>query len=263
MTAAVRIGPASALRQSLALAGRGVVRIRKNPDTLLDVTVQPILMLLLFSFLFSGAIADGDHAGYLQQLVPGLMVFGTLYVSVGTGVALCTDVAKGVFDRFRSLPIARSAPLAGAVLGDVVRYLIAVLVLLVVGVVLGFRVQTGPLPVVAAMALMVAFGLCLCWVSVLVGLLVRSPAAVPGLLFAVIMPLSFGSSVFVPAATMPDWLRVWAEVNVVTLLSEVNRGLLVTGTVPGGALLGALMWMAGFVLVFFPLAARAYRRRLT
>ncbi|MET0236187.1 MAG: ABC transporter permease [Kibdelosporangium sp.] len=261
-TAPQRIGPLEAASHILALAARNVSKIRKNPDTLLDVTIQPLLMLVMFTFLFGGAIAGGDRGAYLQELVPGLMVFSTLFVSVGTGVALCTDIQKGVFDRFRSMPIARSAPLAGTVLGDVVRYLIAGLILLGFGVLLGFRVQTGLAQVLFTLVLMITFGLCVCWVSVLVGMLVRTPSAVPGLLIAVILPLSFGSNVFVPAQTLPGWLRTWVEINPVTLLTEVSRSLLVSGSPIGGPLLGALAWMAGFVAVFFPLSMRAYRRRL-
>jgi oleandomycin transport system permease protein len=257
-----RIGPLQAAGHILALAARNISKIRKNPDTLLDVTIQPLLMLVMFTFLFGGAISGGDRGAYLQELVPGLLVFSTLFVSVGTGVALCTDIQKGVFDRFRSMPIARSAPLAGTVVGDVVRYLIAGLILLGFGMVLGFRVQTGPLEVLLTLALMIAFGLSVCWISVLVGMVVRTPGAVPGVLIGVIMPLSFGSNVFVPSDTLPGWLRTWVEINPVTLLTDVSRGLMVGEGSIGGPLLGALAWMAGFVLVFFPLSMRAYRRRL-
>jgi oleandomycin transport system permease protein len=190
------------------------------------------------------------------------MVQTTLFASLGTGVALCTDISKGVFDRFRSLPIARSAPLLGAVFGDVIRYAVSLVIMLAFGALLGFRIHTDPLSTVLDLLLMIAFGLCLCWVSVLVGLLVKSPQAVPGALVAFILPLTFASNVFVPTSTLPGWLQAFTDVNPVTLLTEVNRGLLNGGPV-SGPLFGALAWMVGFVVVFYPLAMRVYRRRMS
>jgi oleandomycin transport system permease protein len=255
------IGPGRTLRHGVTLAGRSIRKIRKNPEQLVDVTIQPILMLVMFTFLFGGAIGGGDRTAYLQLLLPGLMVQTTLFASLGTGVALCTDISKGVFDRFRSMPIARSAPLLGAVFGDVVRYAVSLVIMLVFGTILGFRIHTDPLSTLLDMVLMIAFGLCLCWVSVLVGMVVKSPQAVPGALIAFILPLTFASNVFVPTSTLPGWLQAFTDVNPVTLLTEVNRGLLNGGPV-AGPLGGALLWMAGFVVVFYPLAMRAYRRRL-
>ena len=160
----------------------------------------------MFVYLFGGALKGNTH-DYLQVLLPGLMVQNIAFASMGTGYSLNTDITKGVFDRFRSMPIARSAPLVGAVLGDIVRYLVAMAVLLVTfAVILGFRVHTDPVSFLIAVALMVVFGLCLCWVSVLVGMLVKSPQAVPGTLVAFMMPLTFGSNVFVDPSTMPGWL---------------------------------------------------------
>jgi oleandomycin transport system permease protein len=260
-TPGLRIGPLRTIRHGLTLAGRSIRKIRKNPEQLIDVTIQPILMLVMFTFLFGGAIGGGDRGAYLQLLLPGLMVQNMLFASLGTGVALCTDIQKGVFDRFRSLPIARSAPLLGAVFGDVLRYAITLVIMLVFGVVLGFRIHTDPLSTVLDMLLMIAFGLCLCWVSVLVGLLVKSPQAVPGVLIAFILPLTFASNVFVPTSTLPSWLQAFTDVQPVTLLTEVNRGLLNGGDV-SGPLTGALAWMVGFVVVFYPLAMRTYKRRL-
>ena len=255
-----RRGPIDALRDSLILAGRNIVKIRKNPETLLDVTLQPILFLFMFVYLFGGAIAGDTHA-YLQLLMPGLMVQNIAFASLGTGTGLNTDITKGVFDRFRSMPIARSAPLVGAVLGDIVRYLVAMAVLVVTAVILGFRVHTDPGSFLLVIALMVVFGLCLCWVSVFVGMLVKSPQAVPGVMVAFIMPLTFGSNVFVQTSTMPGWLRAWADISPVSLMANALRGLMNGGAV-AGPLAGALAWMAGAVIVFFPLATWAYRRRV-
>lgn len=265
MTAAVlapprHVSPAKAVQHGLSLAWRGVLKIRKNPEQLIDVTLQPILFLVLFVYLFGGAVA-GSTGAYLQNLAPGLLVQNTIMASLSAGVALNTDVSKGVFDRFRSMPIARSAPLVGAVLADVVRYLVAITVLLVMATIMGFRVHTDPLSVLGAVALMVVAGLCFCWVAVFVGMLVENPGSVQGIMIAVIFPLTFGSNVFVPSTTMPGWLHAWSDISPVSLLADATRGLLVGGPI-AGPLLGALAWMAGVVLVFFPLAMRAYRRRV-
>ncbi|MFD4195755.1 ABC transporter permease [Amycolatopsis thermoflava] len=255
-----RISPGKALQDGFTLAWRGVLKIRKNPEQLADVTLQPILFLLMFGYLFGGAIA-GSTSAYLQVLVPGLMVQNTVFASMATGTSLNTDVTKGVFDRFRSMPIARSAPLIGAVVSDVVRYAVALAVLLVAGTVMGYRLHTDPGSLVVGVALMLLAGLCFCWIAVFVGMLMRSPGAVQGVMVAVMMPITFGSNVFVPSDTMPGWLRAWSDISPVSLLTEAMRGLLNGGPV-AGPLLGALAWMAGIVAVFFPLAMRAYRRRV-
>ncbi|GLY68548.1 ABC transporter permease [Amycolatopsis taiwanensis] len=265
MTAAIvdlprRISPAKAVQHGFSLAWRGALKIRKNPEQLLDVTVQPILFLVMFVYLFGGAIAGGT-GDYLQALTPGLMVQNIIMASMSAGVALNTDVSKGVFDRFRSLPIARSAPLVGAVLADLVRYAVALGVLLIMATIMGFRIHTNPLAALAACATMVLAGLCFCWMSVFVGMLMRTPTAVQGTMIAFVMPLTFGSNVFVPASTMPGWLRAWSDINPVSLLADAMRGLLTGGPVTG-PLLGGFAWMAGIVVVFFPLAMRAYRRRV-
>ncbi|PWW65873.1 ABC transporter permease [Actinokineospora spheciospongiae] len=254
------ISPGLALRHGFALAGRSITKTRKNPESLLDVTLQPIIFLLLFVYLFGGALA-GSPEQYLQLLLPGLMVQNIAFASLGTGMALCTDISKGVFDRFRSMPIARSAPLVGAVLGDVVRFVVTLAVLIVFAVILGFRVQTDPGRFLVAVVLMILFGLCLCWVSVFVGMLVKSPQAVPGTLVAFILPLTFGSNVFVSAETMPGWLRGWVEINPVSHLTNAARGLLLGGEWVGDAV-WAFVWGVAIAAVFFPLALRAYRRRV-
>ncbi|GAA3026030.1 ABC transporter permease [Actinokineospora globicatena] len=254
------ISPGSALRHGFTLAGRAVTKVRKNPESLLDVTLQPIIFLLLFVYLFGGAI-QGSTDAYLQVLLPGLMVQNIAFASLGTGMALNTDITKGVFDRFRSMPIARSAPLIGAVLGDVVRFVVTLTVLFTVAVIMGFRVQTDPGRFLIAIALLIAFGLCLCWVSVFVGMLVKSPQAVPGTLVAFIFPLTFGSNVFVPSDSLPGWLQVWVDINPVTHLANAARGLLLGGDWVGDA--GwAFLWGIGIAAVFFPLALRAYRKRV-
>jgi oleandomycin transport system permease protein len=252
-------GPLRLLRHSVVLAKRGLIKTTRTPEALIDVTLQPVIFLLLFVYLFGGAIAGSQHE-YLQYVLPGLLVQSLLFGSIAIGVNLNTDIDKGVFDRFRSLPIARSAPLIGAVLSDVVRYVILSVVLVGTGYVMGFRIGTNPLELVAACLLGIAFALCLCWVSVVVGLVARSSGAVQGILFLVMFPMTFGSNVFVPTSTLPGWLQTFVEVNPATHLTSAVRGLMNGGEVLS-PVLWSLAWMAAFLVVFFPLALRAYRRR--
>ncbi|ANZ41096.1 ABC transporter [Lentzea guizhouensis] len=248
------------VRHGFSLAWRGILKIRKNPEQLMDVTLAPIVFLLMFTYLFGGALAGSTDA-YLQMLVPGIMVMNLLQGSMTAGVQLNTDASKGVFDRFRAMPIARSAPLVGAVLADVVRYVVCILVLLVVATIMGYRVQTGPVELLVAVVLGIAFALCFCWASVFVGMLLKTPQAVQGMMFVLIMPLTFGSNVFVGTSTMPGWLKAWADISPVTLMSDTLRGLM-NGGAYAGPLFGSLIWMVGAVAVFFPLAMWAYRRRV-
>lgn len=253
------VGWGSAVGHSLTLAGRNIRYIVRSPATLVDTIIQPVLFLVVFVFLFGGEVA-GDWQTYLQTLVPGLMVQITLYASVGTGLALNTDIAKGVFDRFRSLPIARSAPLVGAVLGDVVRYALALTVLLGLAFAFGFRVRTDPLSVLLAVLLVIGFGLTLCWLSVLIGMVAESPQAVPGIAMSLVLPLTFGSNIFASPDTMPGWLQAWIEINPVSHFVDASRGLML-----GGEVAGPVMWslgsMAVILAVLFPLAVRAYAKR--
>jgi oleandomycin transport system permease protein len=254
------ISPAKGAQHALSLAWRGILKIRKNPEQLADVTLMPIIFLLIFTYLFGNALG-GSITNYLQTLVPGVIVMNILQASLSVGVQLNTDVNKGVFDRFRSMPIARSAPLIGAVLADVVRYLVCLTVLMIVATIMGYRLGTDPGQFVVAILLVVAFGLSFCWASVFVGMLMKTPGAAQGLMFVFIMPLTFGSNVFVSTATMPGWLAAWADISPVSLMANALRGLMNGGPV-AGPLGGALAWMAGLILVFFPLATWAYRRRV-
>ncbi|XVU29090.1 ABC transporter permease [Actinoplanes sp. CA-054009] len=250
---------AALARHSVALARRSLIKTIRTPEALIDVTLQPVIFLLLFVYLFGGAIA-GDRHDYLQLLLPGLLAQSLAMGGIALGQNLNADIEKGVFDRFRSLPVARSAPLVGAVAADIVRYLTVCVVMLGFGMIMGFRVETGFLPAVAAVALSVGFGLCFCWISVWVGMLVRTPGAVQGLMFLIVFPLSFGSNVFVPTDTLPGWLQSFVQVNPITPLVSTIRGLLLGGPV-ASHLWMTLAWMAGLLAVFVPLALRAYSRR--
>jgi oleandomycin transport system permease protein len=256
---AIEVPRFSAVRHSIALARRSLVKTWRTPEALIDVTVQPIIFLLLFTYLFGGAITGSTH-DYLQFVLPGLLVQSILFGSVAIGVNLNTDITKGVFDRFRSLPIARSAPLVGAVMADVFRYVILTVVLMTTGVIMGFRFHSNVFEVLAACLLAVSFALCLCWVSVCVGMLARSSGAVQGILFLLLFPITFGSNVFVATDTLPGWLQAFVKVNPATHLTSSVRGLMVGGPV-ASPVLYTLLWMAILLGLFFPLALRSYRRR--
>jgi oleandomycin transport system permease protein len=256
-----RISAGQALAHSLTLAWRNVTQLKHSPEKLLDVILMPIVFLVLFLFVFGGAVAGSTHA-YLELLLPGLVAQMAVFATMGLGTALCEDIHKGVFDRFRSLPIARSSPLVGAVLGDTARFCVVMVVLTGFGSLLGFRFHTGVLAVLAAFALAYVFYLAVCWISVLIGLVAPSPETVQGIAFIFIMPLVFGSSILLPSTqTMPGWLQAWVKVNPVTSLADAVRGLTVGGPVASHAMY-ALAWAAGIVIVAFPLAMRMYRRRV-
>jgi oleandomycin transport system permease protein len=249
------------LRHSAVLARRGLINTWRTPEALIDVTLQPVIVLLLFTYVFGGAISGGSQQDYLQFLVPGILGQTIAMSGIAIGTNLNTDIEKGVFDRFRSLPIGRSAPLVGAVLADVMRYLIVCVVLLGFGMLLGFDPQTSAPEVLLGVLIAIAFALCFCWTSVWVGLTVRSSGAVQGVMFLVVLPLSFGSSTFVPAETMPDWLQAFVDVNPLTHLIGVERALLL-GEPMGDHLLWTGVSMAVLLALFVPLTLRAYGRRV-
>jgi oleandomycin transport system permease protein len=249
------------LRHSLVLAKRGLIKTLHTPEALIDVTLQPIIFLIMFTYIFGGAISHGSQHAYLQFLLPGILGQSIAMGGIAIGVNLNTDIGQGIFDRFRSLPIARSAPLVGAVLADVVRYLILFVVTLGFGYVLGFRAHTSVLAVAGAGLLAIGFALCLCWCSVFVGMIVRTSGAVQGIMTLIVLPLSFASNTFVPVSSMPGWLQSFVKVNPLTHLVAAMRGLLLGGPVASDVL-WTLLWMGILLVVFVPLALRAYRRRV-
>ncbi|WP_214408181.1 ABC transporter permease [Pseudonocardia lacus] len=249
----------SALRHGGTLAWRGLVKTVGSPEALIDVTLQPVIFLLLFVYVFGGAIA-GDSSTYLQFALPGVLVQTIVFASAGTGTALADDLKTGIFDRFRSLPISRTAPLLGAIGADLVRYLVSGVIMLVLGVVLGFRFSGGPLEVLAAMGMVMALAFALCWVFTALAMVVREPRSVQGIGALIMLPITFGSNVFVPADTMPSWLRGFVEVNPVSKVADAARGLLTGGPVAGPATAG-LIAAAVITAVFMPLAVVLYQRR--
>jgi oleandomycin transport system permease protein len=256
-----RIGPRQALANALTLAWRSVTQLKHSPEKLIDVTLMPIIFLLLFLYVFGGAVAGSTHA-YLEELLPGLVAQMAMFATMNLGTALSEDIHKGVFDRFRSLPIGRSSPLIGAVIGDTVRFFVVMGVLTGFGSALGFRFHTNPMAIIAAFGLAYVFYLACCWISVLIGMVAPGPETVQGISFIFMMPLVFGSSILIPnTRTMPGWLQAWVKVNPVSHLANAVRGLTVGGPAATHVVY-TLAWAAGIVLVTFPLAMRMYSRRV-
>ena len=249
---------ASALSAVLAFAWRGMLKIKHVPEQLMDVTLMPVLMVFLFTYLFGGAI-EGSTSEYLQYLLPGLLVF-VLFSSIYSGVALNTDVTRGVTDRFRSLPIPRPSPLIGAVLGDIVRYTVGVSVLIGFGAALGFRPEGGFIGALAAGAVVVVFASGFSWVFTTAGLLLRAPNAVANAGTMVFFPLIFLSNVFVRPETMPGWLEAFVDVSPIAHLATATRALM-DGTVDGVSLAVVLGTTAVLTAVFAPLSTYLYRRK--
>jgi daunorubicin/doxorubicin transport system permease protein len=244
---------------SLAMAWRGLLKIKRTPEQLFDVTFQPILLTVMFTYIFGGAIA-GTPEDYLPFIVPGILVQTVIMTSVVTGVQLREDMAKGVFDRFRSLPIARVAPLAGALLADTVRYAIASLVTFVTAFVMGYRPGSGPSGVLLASVLVIVSAWSLSWIFAFFGVIARSVGAVQGISLMILFPLTFLSNAFVPVDTLPSWLGWFVRLNPVSHLVTAVRDLTMTGTA-GVELWFALLGSAAVVAVFAPLTVRAYMRK--
>jgi ABC-2 type transport system permease protein len=248
----------TAVTASLTFAWRALLKIRHVPMQLFDVTAFPIMFVLLYTYLFGGALADSPRE-YLQALLPGILVMTVAWISMYTGQGLNTDISKGVFDRFRSLPIWRPAVLVGMLLADAARYTTAALVILGVGVALGFRPDGGPVGVVLAVALLLVFAFSLSWVWTAVGLHMPTPEAVMQVSMTVLFPLTFASNVFVDPSTMPGWVQAFVENNPITHLSTAARGLM-HGSADGGAVAWVLAWSVLLVVVFGPLTMRLYAK---
>lgn len=254
-----RVGLGKALRDSLTMAGRGLLKIRRTPEQLIDVTLQPILFTLMFTYIFGGAIA-GDVANYLPLIIPGILVQTVITTSVVTGVQLREDMEKGVFDRFRSLPIARIAPLAGALLADTVRYAIATTLTFAMGYVMGYRPGGGLSFVVLAGLLVIVCSWSISWIFALFGVTARSVGAVQGISFLLLFPLTFLSNAFVPVDTMPRALQWFVNANPVSHLVSAVRELANNGVI-GVEVIWALLGALLVVVVFAPLTVRGYMRK--
>jgi ABC-2 type transport system permease protein/oleandomycin transport system permease protein len=256
--------PLQTLRWTLSdiwvMTYRNLLRYIRLPQLLAFSTIQPIMFVLLFSFVFGGAI-DIPNLSYVNYLMPGILIQTVLFGSIQTGVGLADDLSKGMVDRFRSLPMARSAVLMGRTLSDMARNMFVVTLLVIVGYGIGLRFDTGVLPVIAGLSLVVLLGLAFSWISATIGLYVQDAEASQVASQIWIFPLIFASSAFVPPETMPAALKAFASVNPVTLTADAVRALTQS---QGGALWpalgGSLAWIIVLLAVFMPLAVRRYRR---
>jgi ABC-2 type transport system permease protein len=254
----VRPPPASAPSAVVTLAWRALLKIKHVPFQLFDVTVTPIMFTLLFTFIFGGALG-GSPRQYVQYLLPGVLVQTVLFITVYTGVGLNGDIHKGLYDRFRSLPVWQPAPLLGALAGDVFRYSAASALILAVGLLLGFRPQGGAVGVLLALALVLTFSFALSWLWIVVGMLVRTPESVMTTSFLFLMPLTFASDIFVDLATMPPWLQAVVGRNPVTHLASASRDLM-HGRPAGADATWTLLAAVAIVAVASPVAMWLYRR---
>ena len=274
MSATTRTGGVTrhnrAITDIAVITRRNLLRNVRLPQLLLFSTVQPVMFLLLFTYVFGGAIgqsippaADGE---YINWLMPGLLVQTAVFGAGQTAVGLTEDLSKGVVDRFRSLPMARSAVLAGRTFSDVIRSAFVLALMLTVSFLIGFRVQTSLLGLVGALGVVLLFAYALSWIMAAIGLKVRNPEAAQSAVFLPVFPLVFASSVFVPTQTMPSWLQAFAENQPVTIVANAARGLILGGgaLLPGqtvrGQVLLAVLWTGAITAVFAPLAVRIYRR---
>jgi ABC-2 type transport system permease protein len=250
---------ASAASAALTFGWRGMLKVKHVPEQLLDVTITPVMFVLLFTYLFGGAVA-GSTSEYLDYILPGLLVMSVLFNTVYSGVSVNTDLTKGVVDRFRTLPIWRPAPLVGALLGDSVRYLVGGTVIIVLGYVLGFRAEAGLDGVLAALAFTIVFAFALSWIFTTLGLIMRSPNAVMNAGFMGIFPLTFLSNVFVEPDTLPAGLEAFVNVNPISILADVSRGFM-HGGVEGTDIAIVLGVAVALTAVFLPLTTHLYRTR--
>jgi ABC-2 type transport system permease protein len=251
--------PPSAASNALAFGWRAVLKFRHVPEQLFDLVMTPIMFTLLFTFVFGGALA-GSTGDYLQYFLPGILVQTVAFNAVYSGMGLSTDLGKGLFDRFRSLPIWPLAPFAGLMVGDILRHLIAGSIILGIGLLLGYRPETGALGIAAAFALLVAIGFGLGWVFIVLGLMIRTPTTVMTLGFTVLFPLVFASNIMVEPATMPGWLRALVEANPISWMATAIRGLLGGGAGPV-EVAKALAAPALLTAALAPLTLYLYRRR--
>jgi ABC-2 type transport system permease protein len=250
--------PPTRTSTSLTFAWRALLKIKHVPEQLMDVTLFPVMMLLMFTYLFGGAVA-GSTGDYLQDVLPGIVVMQVTWISMYTGHTLNRDLTKGVHDRFRSLPIWGPSTIVGPLLADALRYALATGVILGLGLALGFRPGGGVGGVVLALALLLVFSFSLSWIWTTLGIVVRSENAVFTTGNMVMFPLTFLSNVFVPLETMPGWLRAFASVNPISLLTSAVRGLM-HGHPAGSDITAVLVLSVGLIAVFGPLTMMLYRR---
>jgi len=250
--------PASAASTVITLAWRAMLKIKHLPFQLFDVTVTPIMFTLLFTYMFGGALA-GSPQVYLQFLLPGILVQTIVFITVYTGVGVNSDIQKGLFERFRSLPMWQPSPVLGALVGDLFRYSVASLLIIGLGLILGFRPAAGALGVLLAFGLVLVFAFALSWIWIIFGMLVKTPESVMTTSFLFLMPLTFASNIFVEPKTMPGWLQVFVQVNPVSHLTTASRGLM-HGTDVTADIVWTLAASAIIVAISAPIAMRMYHQ---
>ncbi len=268
-----RVKVSDAVRHTAVITRRNTLRVVRLPQLLLFSTIQPVMFLLLFNYVFGGAISLGGPGtptldqDYINWLIPGILVQTAVFGATATALGLTEDLGAGVIDRFRSLPMARSAVLAGRTFADLVRNSFVNVLMLVVGFMMGWRFEQGALKMLLGVSLALLFGYAFSWVMATIGLLAKTPEAAQAAGFLPIFPLVFASSVFVPTQTMPEWLQVFAENQPISVLADTVRSLMVPeeflgvlGYDQGQLILQSLLWIAIIIAVFAPLAVRQYRR---
>jgi ABC-2 type transport system permease protein len=253
-----RAEPVSAASATATLAWRAMLKIKHVPFQLFDVTITPIMFTLLFTYMFGGALA-GSPKVYIQYLLPGILVQTIIFITVYTGVGLNTDIQKGLYDRFRSLPIWQPAPILGALVGDLFRYSVASMLIIVLGLILGFRPAGGVVGVLLAFALVLIFAVAVSWIWIIIGMKVKHPESVMTTSFVFLMPLTFASNIFVGLETMPSWLRAVVRHNPVTHLANASRGLM-HGKDVGADVVWVLLAAAAIVAGAAPIALRLYHQ---
>ena len=265
-----RVPLRNAVTHTAVITKRNVLRFIRIPQLLLFSTVQPVMFLLLFNFVFGGAITTGTPAGsdqYINWLMPGILVQSAAFGATATALGLTEDLGAGVIDRFRSLPIARSAVLAGRTLADLVRNTFVFSLMLVVGYLMGWRFEQGFWKMAVGFGVALLFGYSFSWVMAAIGLAVKTPEAAQAAGFLPIFPLVFASSIFVPTSSMPDWLQTFAEFQPITVVANTVRSLMIPeealgflGLDQGTLILQSLAWIAVIIAVFAPLSVRQYKR---
>ncbi|WP_175408952.1 ABC transporter permease [Streptomyces sp. TRM64462] len=256
-----RIGLRAHLRHIGALSRRNALQIKQNPESMFDVLFMPVVFTLLFVYVFGGAISGkGNQADYVNYLVPGLMAMSGLNIAMAVGTGMNEDVQKGVMDRFRALPIARSSVLIAKIVVEIGRMVVATGIMLAMGFLLGLEIKTSVPALLAAVGLSLVFGASLMWIFMLLGLSMKTAQAVQGVAMIVLMPLQFGSSIFAPPESMPGWLRTFTDYNPLSNLADAVRNLINGGPV-AASVWATLAWAAAITLVTAPLAVARFRRR--
>ncbi|MEV4370640.1 ABC transporter permease [Nonomuraea sp. NPDC049637] len=255
-----RVTLAETVGQTLSMAWRALKKMRRNPEQFFDVALQPLLFTAMFAYIFGGAIA-GDVQNYLPLMIPGILAQTVLTTCMATGTQLREDMEKGVFDRFKSLPIARIAPLAGPMVADLLRYTIAATLTFGMGVLMGYRPGGGVGGVLAAILLAIFTGWSLAWIFTWVGTIARSAQAVQGISMMILFPLTFLSNAFVPVETLPGWLATFVRVNPVSHLVTATRDL-ANNALVSGEVAWTLLACAVVMAIFAPLSVRSYKRHM-